>query len=86
MSKNDKKPVAVSNDKKGFNEWSKSQLIKLVPVIDWTLKAIAVTFLLTTSFCFVRNWLQANQVNHDFSLAGAILVLSIVLYLIVRKR
>ena len=59
---------------------------KITPCIDWVLKIIAGLFVLTTSFLYVRDWLQANQVNTDFSLAGAILILSVALYLIVRKR
>lgn len=85
MSK-DKKPVAAKSDTTQSEKWTTKTIKKLTPVVDWTLKGIATVFVLATSFCFVRDWLQTNQVNRDFSLVGAILVMSVALYLIVRKR
>lgn len=58
----------------------------LVPVIDRVLQAGAAVFVLATSFKYVQGWLEQNQINHDFSLVGAIMVMSVALYLIVRKR
>ena len=85
MSKNDKKPAAASSSTVS-EKWYEKTLKKLIPVIDWTLKGVAGAFILATSFCFVRNWLQDNRLNHDFSMAGAILVMTVALYLLVRKR
>jgi|SRR5882672_6076323 len=58
----------------------------IVPAIDWTLKITASLFVVATSLHDVDNWLHQNRLNHDFSLVGAILVLSVAVYLIVRKR
>lgn len=68
-------------------EWVSENIKKyVIPAVDRLLQFVATVFMLGTSFLYVRNWLANNQVNHDFSLAGAILVMSVALYLIVRKR
>lgn len=58
----------------------------VIKVVDRVAQAVAAVFVLATSFLYVRDWLQHNQINHDFSLVGAIMVMSVALYLIVRKR
>lgn len=66
-----------------FAKWTSPKAIK---VADRVAQVFAALFVLATSFLYVRDWLLSNQVNYDFSLVGAILVMSIALYLIVRKR
>lgn len=63
------------------------------PVLRWLEKAayfvfkiIAALFVVATSLESIDGWLSAQNVNSDFALAGAILVESIAVYLIVRKR
>lgn len=58
----------------------------VVPTIDWSLKLTGGLFILATSLKFVIDWLHANRLNHDFSIVGGILVVSVALYLFVRKR
>lgn len=58
----------------------------IIPAVDWALKVVAALFIVGTSLKFIVDWLHANRINHDFSLAAGILVMSIAIYLIVRKR
>lgn len=81
MSKTDKQPAVSRGDKaKALGQKY------VVPVVDRVLQGLAAAFVLVTSFRFVQGWLEDNRLNHDFSLAGAIMVMSVALYLIVRKR
>lgn len=85
-----KQNKAVENTAPTKTKWYVSAFKRVSPwaikVIDRVAQIVAAVFILGTSFLFVRDWLQTNQVNHDFSLVGGILVTSIALYLIVRKR
>jgi hypothetical protein len=85
MSKDNKKVAETPKVSTGDKAKAISKKY-LVPFIDRVLQGVAVAFVLGTSFSFVQNWLEHNQVNHDYSLVGAILVMSVALYLIVRKR
>lgn len=72
--------MSIKNKSQSFiNEW-------VMPTIDWTCRLIAAAFILTTSFLEIRDRLRIGQLNHDLSLVGAILVVSVALYLVVRKR
>ena len=58
----------------------------LTPVIDRAAQLVGVGFILATSYGFTHDWLKNHQLNHDYSVAGGIMVVSIALYLVVRKR
>lgn len=58
----------------------------LMPVIDKIVQLVGVAFILATSYAFTHDWLQSHQSNHDYSVAGGIMAVSIALYLVVRKR
>lgn len=64
-----------------------TQLFKVVaPVADWLAKTVAAVFFVATAYGFVASWLKTNQSQHDLSVAGGILTVSIALYLYLRKR
>lgn len=59
---------------------------KMLPVIDWVAKIAAGLFFVATAYGYVATWLKVHQGQHDLSIAGAILVVAVALYLFSRKR
>lgn len=57
-----------------------------MPKLDWLVKILAGAFFVATSYGYVAEWLKTHQAQHDLSTAGGIMVVSIALYLFVRKR
>lgn len=85
MANKPKKSEAENQPKWHTTAWAKSKP-HLITVADWVLKITAAVYLTATSFMYTRDWLQNVEVNSDFALAGGIMVTSIALYLVVRKR
>lgn len=57
-----------------------------LPIIDRLAQTAAGLFFLATAYGYVSGWLKTHQSQHDLSVAGGIMVVSIALYLFVRKR
>lgn len=57
-----------------------------MPKVDWLVKVLAGAFFIATSYGYVAEWLKTHQAQHDLSTAGGIMVVSIALYLFIRKR
>jgi hypothetical protein len=84
------KPIAIPRiaQSDGWAKQASKRMLRnyIVPFLDWILKLTAMLFIVATSLKYVVEWLHTNRLNHDFSLAGGILVVSVAIYLIVRKR
>lgn len=79
------KKVEVTKPKKiqQLKKWSNK---RLTPLIDRLASLFGAVFIVATSFLYVKNWLNENQIERDFSMAGSIMVVTIAIYLYIRKR
>lgn len=57
-----------------------------LPVVDKIVQAAAALFFVATSYGYVHEWLRTHQAQHDLSIAGGIMVVSIALYLFTRRK
>jgi hypothetical protein len=58
----------------------------LLKVLDWVAKIVAGVFFIACTYGYVSGWLKTHQNNYDLSRIGAILVVSVALYLFLRKK
>lgn len=56
------------------------------PLIDCAVRVFAALFFIATSYGYVHEWLRTHQAQHDLSIAGGIMVVSIALYLFTRRK
>lgn len=55
-------------------------------IVDVIAKTVGAVFFIATSYGYVSEWLKVHQSQRNIATAGAILVVSVALYLYTRKR
>lgn len=86
MAKAKSQELLAGSDKK-LTKPDKGQVQEsLLKGADWLAKMAAAVFFIATSYAFVAQWLKTHQTEQNMSTAGAILLISVALFLFVRKR
>lgn len=67
--------------------YQKSRLQSVVaPIIDRIFQVGAAVFFIATSYAYVSGWFKSHQAHSDLSVASAIMVIAIALYLFTRRK